>query len=73
LSFPWCHYISDEWFENWKHRRPNEHLWFFNEKNIYNFAKSTGYEVINYSNVEDTIRGNNSNKENILTVCLKKI
>ena len=73
LSFPWCHYISDEWFENWKHRRPNEHLWFFNEKNIYSFAKSTGYEVINYSNVEDTIRGNNSNKENILTVCLKKI
>jgi len=73
LSFPWCHYISDEWFKEWKHRRPNEHLWFFNEKNIYNFAKSTGYEVINHCNIEDTIRGQNINLENILTVCLKKI
>jgi hypothetical protein len=30
ISVPWCHYESDEWFENWKHRRPNEHLWHFN-------------------------------------------
>jgi hypothetical protein len=27
ISLPWCHYFSDEWFETWKHRKPNEHLW----------------------------------------------
>ena len=29
ISVPHCHYRNDEWFENWKHRRPNEHLWHF--------------------------------------------
>jgi hypothetical protein len=72
LSFPWCHYKSDVWFKNWKHRRPNEHLWFFDDKNIFNFAESTGYEVINLGNVEDTIRGLSENSENILSVILKK-
>ena len=26
ISLPWCHYFSDEWFKNWKHRRENEHF-----------------------------------------------
>ena len=60
VSLPWCHYFSDEWFENWKHRRPDEHLWFFDEKNIFNFAKSIGFKIINYCCVEDAIRGKNA-------------
>jgi hypothetical protein len=73
VSVPWCHYTSDEWFENWKHRRPNEHLWFFNEKNIHNFAISTGYKVLNYRNLEDVIRTSIGSLENILTFTLQKI
>ena len=74
VSLPWCHYFSDEWFENWKHRRPDEHLWFFNEKNIYNFAKSIGFKIINYCCAEDAIRGKNADgSDNILTFCMEKI
>lgn len=71
ISVPWCHYESDEWFENWKHRRPNEHLWHFDEKSMKNFANSIGFELIHSSNIEDNIRGPLNNKKNILTVCLK--
>jgi len=73
VSVPWCHYTSDEWFENWKHRRPNEHLWFFNQKSIHNFAISTGYKVLNYRNLEDVIRTSIGSLENILTFTLQKI
>lgn len=72
ISTPWCHNLSDEWFENWKHRRPNEHLWFFNDNNIENFAKSINCEIIHSSNIEDMIRNKINGLENILTVILKK-
>lgn len=72
VSLPWCHYFSDEWFFEWKHRRENEHLWFFNELSIYKFAESTGYEVINYCNIEDSIRGKLNGSNNILTFIMKK-
>lgn len=72
ISLPWCHYVSDDWFYNWKHRRPNEHLWFFNEKNIFKFANSIGYDVINYNNMEDIIRDSTDELPNILTVSMKK-
>lgn len=73
ISLPWCHYESDEWFEEWKHRRPNEHLWHFNEISIQNFASTCGFEIINSSDLEDSIRGRYKGNSNILTVCLKKI
>jgi hypothetical protein len=73
ISVPWCHYESDEWFKQWKHRRPNEHLFFFNEKNIYNFANSTGYKVLNFINLEDTIRKSVDGLQNILTFTLQKL
>lgn len=73
VSLPWCHYENDEWFENWKHRRPNEHLWHFNADSLEKFASSNGFEVIHYTDLEDTIRGRVNNKSNILTACLKNI
>lgn len=73
ISLPWCHYESDEWFEEWKHRRPNEHLWHFDERSIQNFANTCGFEVISSTSLEDTIRGRYKGTPNILTVCLKKI
>lgn len=72
LSLPWCHNFSDEWFSNWKHRRPDEHLWHFDEKSIKNFFNEMGYEMIDYSNIEDLIRVSNEDYPNILTCILKK-
>jgi hypothetical protein len=67
ISVPNCQYISDEWFLNWKHRRPDEHLWFFDEQSIKNFFSELGYKCISISYIEDIIRTDNDNKPNILS------
>jgi hypothetical protein len=75
ISVPWCHYFSDEWFLNWYHRRPNEHLWHFNDKSLCNFFNENGFERIYQSNFEDVIRKNNTcnGNPNILSAIFKKI
>jgi len=72
ISLPWCHNKSDEWFQNWKHRREDEHLWHFNESSLVNFMTEMGYEKISISNVEDVIRKSSNEDENILTGIFKK-
>lgn len=71
ISVPWCHYIDDEWFENWKHRRPDEHLWHFNDSGLISFMKYQGYDCINICNIEDTIRKPLTPLPNILTGIFK--
>jgi len=73
ISLPWCHNKSDEWFENWKHRREDEHLFHFNDKSLVNFMTEMGYELVNLSNVEDAIRKPTNEDKNILTGIFKKI
>lgn len=73
ISVPWCHYFSDEWFKNWKHLRPNEHIFHFSKKSLISFMSENGYENINLTNVEDIIRNNNKKEENILTAIFKKL
>ena len=75
ISVPWCHNLSDEWFLNWYHRRPNEHLWHFNDISLVNFFKENGFECIYKSNFEDTIRKNITcnGYSNILSAVFKKI
>lgn len=72
VSLPHCHYESDEWFANWKHRKPNEHLWHFNKESLINFMSEIGYTVINTSNVEDVIRKGVDSNPNILTAIFKR-
>jgi len=72
ISVPWCHYISDDWFENWKHRRPNEHIYHFNEKSLESFMESKGFKMINKSNIEDSIRKPADENKNVLTAIFKK-
>lgn len=72
ISLPWCHNISDEWFFSWKHRKPDEHLWHFNDKSLLAFMSRMGYSCINLSNIEDTIRNKKENESNILTGIFKK-
>ena len=52
ISVPWCHYDSDEWFLNWYHLRPNEHLWHFNDKSLVKFFEEYGFENIYIGNFE---------------------
>jgi SAM-dependent methyltransferase len=72
VSVPWCHYFSDDWFKNWKHRRENEHIWHFNKNSLEIFFKECGYTIVSSSNIEDSIRKNLINEENILTCVFKK-
>lgn len=74
ISLPWCHYneLGDEWFLNWKHRKPNEHLHHFNDVSLKIFMESFGYECIKLGNPEDSIRSHNFSYQNILTGIFKK-
>lgn len=72
ISLPWCHYFSDEWFEGWKHRRPNEHLWHFNPESLASFMASLGFEMMGYCNIEDAIRKSLGNWSNILSATFRK-
>lgn len=74
ISVPWCHYPeNDKWFGEWKHRRPDEHLHHFDNLSLSNFMASCGFELMTYSNVEDTIRKTNCVLPNILTAVFKNI
>lgn len=73
ISVPNCHYIDDEWFSKWKHRRPNEHLYHFNNESLTIFMKENGFELLNTSNIEDIIRIPVDNLSNILTNIYIKI
>jgi len=73
ISLPWCHGGNDdEWFLNWKHRKPNEHLYHFNEVSLEKFMDRQGFTLINYCNIEDNIRVDKNLTPNILTACFIK-
>jgi hypothetical protein len=73
ISLPWCTKGNDDnWFQNWKHRKPNEHIYHFNEISLEKFMKRQGFSMVNYCNLEDKIRKDNSLSPNILTATFKK-
>ena len=73
ISLPNCHYKDDQWFEEWKHRKPDEHLWHFNKNSLVKFMERMGHKLVSMSNVEDIIRKNKPNEENILTGIFEKL
>lgn len=76
VSLPWCHYFSDEWFDQWKHRRPDEHLWHFDDASLVRFADRMGYDLVSITNMEDAIRvdpvAKSEGYSNILTGVFRK-
>lgn len=74
ISLPWCYKFDDkEWFKNWKHRKPNEHLHHFNKISLMNFFENHKFNCLTWGNVEDTIRKDSNNPDtNILTAVFKK-
>lgn len=73
ISLPNCEYKSDEWFSTWKHRKENEHLWFFDETALVAFMLEVGYKPLNISYIEDVIRVDENNKPNILSGVFQRI
>ena len=75
ISVPWCHWKEegDEWFMNWKHRKPNEHLYHFDESSLLKFMKRMGYSCIRINNFEDEIRKPVDHRKNILTGLFKNM
>ena len=72
ITTPWCHYFSDEWFKNWKLRKPEEHIWHFSDETLLRFMRKMGYTAIHYSNAEDAVRGEKLGYANYLTAIFKK-
>jgi hypothetical protein len=73
ISLPWCYNgLDDKWFLNWKHRKPNEHLHHFNHISLEKFMNRNGFRMLNFCNLEDKIRIDNSLSPNILTACFIK-
>lgn len=69
VSVPWFHPFSDaQWFENWKHRRPGEHLWHFNSATLSSVFQGMGMKSIYCGNPEDEIRKPSDGLPNILTM-----
>ena len=82
VSVPNCNYnlietklgesSADSYFEAWKHRREDEHIWHFDkdglEKTMYNY----GYDTIASAYIEDIIRKSVDEYHNILTMVFKK-
>ena len=74
ISLPWCHKDKGlEWFESWKHRKPNEHLHHFNASSLITFMNGKGYKLLSVSNLEDKIRRPTTGEPNILSTVFEKI
>lgn len=72
VSLPWCHSTGD-WFDNqYKHRKPDEHLHHFNRRSLADFMWSTGWRPVASSYHEDIVRKSTHGKENILTMAFKR-
>lgn len=70
ISLPWCHELpGTEWFDNdYKHRKPDEHLHHFNPLTLATLFGHYGWKCIAQSNHEDIIRVSTHGRENILSM-----
>jgi SAM-dependent methyltransferase len=73
ITVPWCHdWDNTDKFLSWRHRKPNEHFHHFDVKGLSTLLNMSGFDIVNVSSFEDTIRSNKGQLPNILTVLAKK-
>ncbi len=72
ISLPFCHFDSVEWFDTWKHRKPNEHVHHFNDKTLTEKMARYGWHPVASSKHEDIVRIGVDDKQNILTMAFKR-
>jgi len=73
VTAPWCHYdrLGEEWFGQWKHRRPGEHIHHFNPVSLSLMMEAHGYEFMCNLTLEDGIRQPTNSHENTFTAVYK--
>ena len=73
ISLPNCQYHlkGKDWFRDWYHRKPSEHLHFFDEQSLKNFMSNMGWEHKATSRQEDIVR-KRGDEWNILTAGFKR-
>ena len=69
ITIPLCPTTNPdtEEFMNWKHRRPDEHLWHFTIESLDNFMEEIDCFRMSGCHLEDSIRGNLNGKPNTFT------
>ena len=73
ISVPWFHEtMGDSWFENWKHRRENEHIHHFDAHGLISLLSHCNCTIRHVGNDEDKIRTPSSDLPNILTIIATK-
>jgi len=74
MSLPYCHWITEgvEWFANYHHCKPNEHLHHFSEHSLRNLMDFYGWKTVAVGNYEDIIRKGKSDLQNILSMSFKR-
>lgn len=75
VSVPWCHgqLMGAEWFDAWKHNRPDEHWWYFDAASLCNRMRRYGFEPVFIGNPEDKVRKGPDHLPNILTGVFKNV
>jgi len=73
ISLPNCEYHIKgvKWFEDWYHRKPSEHLHFFDEESLIKFMDSMGWQHRSTGRHEDIVRARGYDW-NILTCGFKR-
>lgn len=71
VSCPYCHFKSPEWFDNWKHRKPNEHVHHWNPATLAATMWKYGWEPVAISHHEDIVRVG-ADAPNIMSVAFKR-
>lgn len=57
VSLPWYHpCLGWKWFNDWKHRRPGEHLWHFTPDTLSNLFYRAKMRAVFLGNPEDQVR-----------------
>jgi hypothetical protein len=75
LSLPYCHIMTEgkEWFSNnYKHRKPDEHIRHFNEHSLSAMMDSLGWRTVAVSGHEDIVRKSAHGLQNILSMAFKR-
>jgi hypothetical protein len=77
ISVPCCRYKElgkgEDWFMNWRMRRPDEHLHHFSGPALTDFISSFGYTLVDINHMEDGMRlREGEDGPNIITALFKR-
>lgn len=75
ISLPYCHFHTEgiEWMRTkYKHLKPSEHIWHFNEYSLRATMNSFGWKEVARSGHEDVVRKSEHGLQNILSMAFKK-